>query len=77
MASEVRHPGQRLRALFATGAAFFFLLMPGVLGSEGVVAGVPWAYLGPFLGWALLIAASWLASRGLGSGGDDAGGPAP
>lgn len=64
MASEFRLSGQRQLALTATGAVFFFALMPFVLSSGGEIAGLPVPYVGLFVGWAAFIVAVWIASRG-------------
>ena len=74
MASESRLSGQRQWALTASGAVFFFALMPVVLSSGNEVAGIPVPYLGLFVSWAAFIVAVWIASRDAASNRNDADG---
>jgi len=74
VASEFRLSGQRQWALTASGAVFFFGLMPVVLSSDAVIAGLPVPYLGLFGSWAAFIVAVWIASRSAASNQDDADG---
>jgi len=75
--SEFRLSGQRQWALTASGAIFFFGLMPAILGTGGEVAGIPWSYLGLFVSWAAFIVAVWIASRGVESKHSDTNGAKP
>jgi len=70
VASEFRLSGQRQWALIASGAVFFFTLMPVVLSSGDEIAGLPLPYLGLFVSWAAFIVAVWIASRSAASNQD-------